>query len=1479
MKLTLPQQDIYFEQLLYTEDPIYNIGAAISIKGNISYDILNKAYTALIDQHDAYRSIVVTNTQGATIEMLHEHTSQLGYEDFSAETSPKEKAAAFMKHTFQQVFRFEDKTLLHKFILIKVEESFHYLFSMYHHIITDGWGTSLMFQRLVKNYNELANEEKISSEYPYSYQDFAIDDEKYVTSEDFQKDKLYWKEKFKNLPDRFLHTIKYDGKKNKSSRKELLIKRSMYNELEQLAKETRSSTFHIILAVLYLYFGRKHQVNELAIGLPVLNRSKSIFKKTVGLFMGVSPLRIELDFETAFTDLILQIKQQLRQDYRHQRFPLGKLIHELELFEDKDRLFNITLSYEKQNYADHFKDTVTKVVPMTHESERVALALYIREFDTTEDVKIDFDYNLNYFDADSIEKVVQHFELLLHEVAKDHTKKLKTYTYITPAEQKKLLETFNQTKFEIPKKTVCALYEEQANNNANQFAVIDQHKAYTYKALQEKSNQIANYIREHFSKVSKSPIAVLMNRSADLIAVLLGILKSGHSYIPLDPTFPVERLQYIMQHSEVSFLFGDAVYKNLLNNHSGFVNVSEVVANEALSTQDVDNSTQESDAYIIYTSGSTGNPKGVKIAHNSLVNFLKSIQHKQKITSEDILYSVTTQSFDISILEFFLPITVGGSVYIANKKTLSDPFKTIEEIEKMKPTVMQATPSFYQMLFNAGWKGDKKLKILCGGDLLNQALASQLLENSKEVWNMYGPTETTIWSSTKQIKTPKDASNIGSPIFNTQLYVLDRYKKLVPQGVQGDIYISGDGLATGYLKDLDLTNRKFTKHPFLKNKKIYHTGDIGKWNENGEILFLGRNDYQVKIRGYRIELGEIEAALNACDEIKTSTVIAKKEEVQEAFLIAYVIPEHEAIDTHKIMEELHTKLPQYMIPNFIETLEAFPLTPNKKIDRKKLSEMNIHTLSSTDTFEKPLTNIEIKISDLFKNVLAIEKEISNTDNFFALGGHSLNAVRLISLIEREFYCRLSLKNIFEAPSVKALATLLESGKIEKTKPIVPIAEQSDYPITASQYALWLAALSPEKSIAYNMFAAFKITGVVQRELLEKALVKIINRHEILRTNFLEVDGLPRQKITHKAINTFHLDELEVEDENIEDAIVAYACREFDLANELLVRLGVLKTTSGDSYMVFSTHHIIMDGWSLEVLINELAKYYKALTVNGNSKEEKLPFQFKDYVTWLAEEERVNTKSNQEFWSTYLQSYQWKNLIKFDTIEEEQSQTVAMYYFAWDTIVLNDLIACGVRHNTTLHTLLITAFNVLIHKMYQHEDICIATVNSGRNFSDSHSQMGMFVKTLPLRSKISGSQTFLDIVHATHQNLLLLDTHQNMPAEVHNKLRFEILMVLQNTKFNYDTIDLHEELQLNAHPIKSTYNRLPLLIDFHKKHTELSGTVNYDTSKYEKETLELIFTKYKKVIDQIIEQPTIQINAIDIDLPFEKEEAIEIDFNF
>jgi amino acid adenylation domain-containing protein len=1480
MKFTLPQQDIYFDQLLHPNEPVYNIGAKIEIKGFLNIEIFNKAYRELIKQHDAYRIILERDQENVTSKIVQEHDSKLGFVDFSQHKNPNEEATSYMQKEFMKPFDLFDGNFLHVFTIVKITDDYHYLFSVYHHIITDGWGTSLMFQRLVQNYNEIFEFGVVRTEYPFSYKCFIEDDAEYQNSESFFEDKKYWTEKFQSLPENLFDKIDDTIQINKSSRKELIIKRDVYNQLNQLALGYKCSTFNLILAILYTYFGRKHQNTDFAIGLPVLNRSKSKYKKTVGLFMGVSPLRISLDFEASIEDLIIEIKNQLRHDYRHQRFPLGKLIQELQIFNEKERLFNITLSYEKQNYASNFQNTQTRVIPLSHQSERVALAIYIREFDELEDVKIDFDYNLNYFDDLRISDVVSHFENLLNSILLSPNKKLKELAYLTKEEEHQIIKEFNSTKADYPKnKTTIDLFEEQVGDNTDKEAVSDDYTSFTYSELNKISNQIAEYLITTFGEKDKSPIAVLLDRSANMVAVLLGIFKSGRSYIPLDPTFPEERLRYIVDNSQSKILINEKEndldeLKNI--KRVSLENILEAIDSFAGNRSSITSS--KDTAYIIYTSGSTGNPKGVEISHQSLLNFLTSIQQKPGINSNDILFSVTTYSFDISILEFFAPLISGAGLYIVGQDILSDSNLTIQKIEELQPTLIQATPSFYQLLFNADWKGSKNLKIMCGGDLLSEALAEKLINNSLEIWNMYGPTETTIWSSIKKIDHPKDASNVGKPINNTQFYILDTFLSPKPIGTPGAIYIAGDGLAKGYYKNDVLTKEKFIKNPFDETSLLYETGDVGKWTDNGEIEFLGRNDNQVKIRGYRIELGDIETQLNLIEGIENSVVIAKKGDEQEAFLVAFIL-KSERVETESIISALKINLPYYMIPNAIIPLEEFPLTPNKKVDRKSLSQRSIQQNTSYENYKAPISDLEKKLSEFWEAVLNTKEPISLNANFFALGGHSLNGVKLIGLISKNLSSTITLRNIFEYPTIELMADY-----IQKTKPVqsvaIPLSKAKDfYSLTPPQYNIWLASQQKNSSIAYNMSAGYYLNGTVSLDKISNSLYKIISKYEILRTNFIEKNGIPFQKIN--AIENVKL-EIEInksKEENVEEKINQFINTEFDLERDLLIRVQLLQFEVNKFVLLFSTHHIIMDGLSLEIFIKEFIKYYNESDSPELSEENLLSYQFKDYSEWFNKTLLDNAPKEELFWKNYLQDYQLKDSLDKDFSIENDEQNGNKYLFEVDLDTTLALKKLALNEQVTLYTVLTATLNVLIYKISNHNDICLGTVNSGRNIQELNNQIGMFVKTIVLRTRIDSHQTFADILKNLQNDLLQINDHQDVPLDKFFQSVFDILLVYQSPDFSFDTIDDFNDFKLTARTMDNKYSRMPIVLNLFESDNRIKGIIDYNSNLFKEETIQIIALKYSKLLGEISKSSLIKVDLLDFKLDFEKNTSLDFNFSF
>ena len=1489
MPLSLPQQDIYYDQLLHPDLPVYNIGAKVEIRGKLNAGVLSLAYQKLVEQHDAVRSVLVIDKDNVPLLSVREiNYTFLQQVDFSSFADAETRTADYIREEFVKPFDLFNGSLLHKCLLIKVNNDFYYLLSVYHHIITDGWGTSLMFQRLVKNYNELLNAGEVGATYPYSYQDFIAEDLIYRDSASFAAESAYWVNRFSSLPEELMSQKLPFPKVIRSKRKELIVPRSLYNQLGVLGKSCGASSFHVILGVFYTYFGRFYHKTDFAIGLPVLNRGKAAYKQTVGLFMGVSPLRIKVEMEEPFKQLVIQIKDQLRKDYRYQRFPIGKLVKELQLFNEKKRLFNVTLSYEKHNYADTFEGTSTHVIPLTNLTERSALALYVREYDEDEDVKIDFDYNLNYFNEDEIDILAGHIETLFNEVSDNPENKLSALNYLPSDEKRELLEGVNQTAASYPfHLTIQELFSAQANKTPQHIALKDEHNTYTYQQLDQITDSFACYLMDTISAPLSSPIGVMVNRSADLLIILLGILKSGSSFIPLDPAFPAGRLEYVLEHSGAGLLItSDGIDAVTCLKGMTVVRTDEIFnkLKQDLPAARLFSYSSEQMAYIIYTSGSTGNPKGVEIMQRSVVNFLLSMQQTPGLSEADTLFAVTSCSFDISILELFLPVICGATVYIASHAILSEPGQIIKLLDLVKPTVIQATPSFYQMLFNGGWKGDRNLKCLCGGDHLSSLLAEKLIEGNAEVWNMYGPTETTIWSMVKKVAVPGDALSIGQPIHNTTVLILDQWLNLLPIGSVGDLYIGGDGLARGYYKDETLTGKAFIKSPFQPRERLYKTGDLAKRAINGEVIFCGRSDNQVKIRGYRIEPGEIEKQLNAIDRINESVVIAKKDDDHEAYLVAFIIPEEEGLNDEYIYSQLASVLPAYMIPRVIIYVESFPLTPNKKKDKKALMKMaeNVAQFPSEKYNTGPLTALESKLLAIWKKILT-NPHLQVDDDFFSQGGHSLNAVRMIALIKEELGISITLKAFFDYPSVRLMAQCLKDLNSDDN-PVNPIYHGNNhYAVTSGQYRLWLLSQREEASRAYNMSAVLILKGEIDSDALQKAMLGCIERHEILRTNFVEDKGMclqtvrPAERVDFKIdiIEPAHEDQINLHIENLK-------YHTFDLAAELLIKLSLIKLEEKKTLLVYTTHHLIMDGWSVEVLFNELSYRYNSILNHEEPVINPLAFQFIDYAAWLSQ--NASSAEHTAWLTAQYANYKPVNIFAYDRSSQTTSFNGHLEIFNFSVHETGALKLLAKSAHTSVFSILITTINILIFKYSGHSDICLGTVAAGRDKDGLSEQIGMYANTVILRNYMNADEDFNFHLQQVHHHLGDVLSHQYIPIDHTSAIdihpSFEVMVAYQNPEFNILRHDAFTGIETDYYETVHRVSRFPVTFNFYEQDSEIHCQLEYNTDLYDTATICLMISKLKKLVTEILNEPHKSITKYNIRLPEEDmTRHISIDLEF
>ncbi|HEY9813596.1 MAG TPA: amino acid adenylation domain-containing protein, partial [Candidatus Sericytochromatia bacterium] len=970
----------------------------------------------------------------------------------------------------------------------------------------------------------------------------------------------------------------------------------------------------------------------------------------IGFFVNTLVLRTSISNNPSFKELLRRVRETALGAYAHQDLPFEKLV---ELQPERDLSYSpiFQVSFALQNNLTQtleLPQVTLNVKEFDTKTAKFDLTLFLEE--TPQGLVGTFEYNSDLFKSSTIERAIAHFQTLLAGIVADPECKLSELPLLIPSERQQLLIEWNNTQTNYPQdRCIHQLFEEQVAKTPDAIALVFEHQKLTYIDLNQKANQLAKYLQRLGVK-SEDLVAICVDRTPQMAIALLGILKAGAAYVPLDPAYPQERLALILEDTQATVLLTQQKFVETLYTTSLPENKTKVICLDTdwhlIEQESLDNCTSDITsnnlAYVIYTSGSTGKPKGVQICHRSLVNFITAMQQELKLTVSDRLLSVTTITFDIAGLEIFLPLTVGASVEIVSREVATDGNQLSVKFNNSGTTIMQATPATWSMLLSAGWAGNKQLQILCGGEALPQQLAKQILDRCKCLWNLYGPTETTIWSTIHQVKPEDELVAIGRPIANTQIYILDQHLQPVPVGISGELHIGGDGLSRGYLNRPKLTAEKFINNPFSNNAdaKFYKTGDLARYLPDGTIEYLDRIDYQVKIRGFRIELGEIEAVLSQHPEVHQAVVVAREYQPGDQRLVAYVVPNVKMLHTTSLQQVLKDKLPDYMLPSAFVILEALPLTPNGKIDRKALPAPDFTNSELTTSFVAPRTSVEKKLAEIWSQVLGVT-QVGIHDNFFALGGHSLLATQLIAKVREEFQLELPLRSLFQFPTVAALAEQISQYQIQPTAKSVNLLptitpdinhRYQPFPLTDIQQAYWVGRSSAFElgNIATHIYVEIDAVDL-DLERFNLAWQRLIERHDMLRATILP-DG--QQQIL-KEVPTYQVKVLNLQGQSAEviNSQLEKVCDCLDhqiLPSDKfpLFEICASQIDQHRTRLHFSFDLLIADAWSFQIIGRELAALYQ----NPEAELTPLQISFRDYV--LAEVNQRNSEQyrrSQEYW--------------------------------------------------------------------------------------------------------------------------------------------------------------------------------------------------------------------------------------------------------
>jgi amino acid adenylation domain-containing protein len=1026
------QRRLYLLNRLEPDNHSYNMPTAIEITGDLNLEAISKALEILIIRHEGLRTTFGV-VEDNPVQKIHPAAGEfrLPVTDLSQETEAEQctRLEQVRQEESAYPFHLEEGPLFH-YHLYRLSNRRHILWMNMHHIIGDYWSWQILLQELTGLYDSF-EQGKMPVEQPgkLQYKDYAVWQNRRLEQGGLADAEHYWLNRFSDsvpvldLPTDYARPAVQTFHAASASRS---LDLNQLAQLKDLAKQQDATLFMVMLSSVGAFLSRLSGQSDLVIGTPEAGRNHMDLEGLIGFFVNSLPLRLNVNPGLSFISLLQQCKQAALDAYTHHEFPFDCLVEKISPERDLSRppVFSVMFQLNHQPEALQLGTADLRGIPLESDRSNFDLTFVCEE--TASGLTVHLQYRTDLFKGETIERWLEHFGTLVDGILKQPLQPLGVLPVLNAEQRKQLLIDWNATEeaysAEVP---FHERFVQVAEAEPDRLALEYGGESMTYRELHERSNQLARYLHRK-GVASGARVAVCMERSMELVAALLGILKAGAAYVPLDPAYPQERLSYMLEASAAGYIVADRLPSGVAA-ASGSILIELPQAAGAIEAeirtaleQDV---SPHDTAYIIYTSGSTGKPKGVEITHRSLANFLHSMAQAPGITREDRLLSVTTLSFDICALELYLPLTVGAAVILADRHTVQDGQRLAARLDECQATVMQATPATWRMLLAAGWQGNPKLRILCGGESWSRDLAQALQVRSLELWNVYGPTETTIWSSVHHVKEHTGPVSIGRPILNTRMYVLDSYMQPVPVGVSGELYIGGAGVAKGYYSRPELTEERFIANPFVPGDRLYRTGDLAIFRSDGTLECFGRQDHQVKIRGFRIELAEIEAVLQQHAGVREAAVIAHDYGEGDRRLAAFLVSEGSTLPpAAELRAHCQALLPEFMVPSLFVELDAMPLTPNGKLDRKLLQVPK--EAIACESYVPPRDLTELQMIQLWERILNV-KPIGIYDNFFVIGGHSLKALQLIHHIKEHFGTELPLSRLFMKPTVSELCSELQ----------------------------------------------------------------------------------------------------------------------------------------------------------------------------------------------------------------------------------------------------------------------------------------------------------------------------------------------------------------------------------------------------------------------------------------------------------------------
>ena len=1379
----------------------YNIPGAAMVSGPFKVEAFANALQALVDRHESLRTVFISVNGDPRQKVLRYLECRLEQVDLCHldDGAKEEKAREIYREHSNRAFDLENGPLSRFKSVRLAEEKYLVIFNI-HHIVSDGWSQGVIYNDVARFYNAfLGNNKNPLPPLPLQYKDYTRWHKRLIETDSFSESRSYWLEKFKDKPNGIELPLDHSRKPIQTfngGRVAFNLDKGKTAQLHRLVLEQDATLFMGLLTLVNIFLYRYSGQRDIIIGSPIANRKRPELHHMVGFLVNTLVYRAPVDPGKSFRQLLAETKQETLACFRYQDYPFDLLVEQLGLDRDLSQspLFNVMLAHNNAETEDAgLKMEGVTISQYSHSGDfnmsKFDLTFFMDE--NADGIFTRLEYNSDLFERSSIERMAANFLTLADHVLMDGDIPASRLKYIADAEYEKVVRQFNQTEYPFSPLTLQELFEHRVEISRDKTAVVHDRRGeiekISYDDLNKRANRLALYLRNKYRVKPNHIIAVSLERSIDMIVVLWGIIKAGAAYLAVDPTYPRHRVLHVLGDSRTDLLIIDEIRPQLFDNYKGeILNINDL--REEIQAQSPENpgvvNTPSDILYVNYTSGSTGVPNGAMLSHDCLTNLIRWQNEKTTIDCSLRCLQFTSINFCVSFQEIMGTLTSGGELYLIGEVERQDIDYLMAFLVKHRIEILFLPFSYLNFLFNESGRWTQAFNhslkhiITAGEQLKITAGLKRFLDLNPglRLHNHYGSTEMHVVTSytldaATAGRTPVPPA--GKPIGNVKIYILDEYYNPVPIGVYGELFVSGSSEVLGYIDNEELNSKKLYYHPELSesegngNKRLYRSGDIGRWMEDGNIELRGRKDFQVKIRGFRIEPGEIESKILAIENIRECVAVVKEDAGRQKYLVAYVSVDN--IDISEIKKRISRDLPQYMIPQLV-VLDSLPLMHNGKVDRERLPEPGPEL---GGTYTAPRDEVEDALTGIWAEILNIPKHSVGIDaNFFELGGHSLKATLMMSQIHKRLHKKIPLAEIFKAPTIRELAQQLRGLEELEYAEIENVEEKEYYELSYAQRRLWVLCQFEADSTAYNMPGALIVSGPFRVEAFAKAIQALVDRHESFRTVFVSLDGEPRQKIVRdvtcrmEQIDLRHMDGEKVEGK-ARDIYIEYANRPFDLVNGPLFRFKLAQLEEEKYVLMFTIHHIINDGWSQGIIYNEVARFYNAFLENRENPLPPLKLQYKDYTRW--HNRLIEADSFVESQAYWLEKFKDKpNGVELPLDHSRkpiQTFNGGRVAFTLDKETTAQLYRLNQEEDATLFMSLLTLVNIFLYRYSGQKDIIIGSPIANRQRPELHHLVGFLVNTLVYRDRVDPDKSFRQLLAETKQEALACYRFQDYPFDL------------------------------------------------------------------------------------------------------------------